>query len=304
MKVLVSGISGYLGHYLAAQLSQSGHTVSGITRSAGRHIPDIDEIYQADITQPLPRIPELDNYDVFIHLAGANEIDSQDPKVAINSTSLGTKHCLDFSMAHKIPLFIYFSTIHVYGAMEGAIDENSPINCLNDYALTHYFAEEYLRMAQKKTGQDYIIYRPSNIFGAPLDSAVDRWSLVPMCFCKDAIQTQNIELRSSGKQARDFISIQSVSRCLQQMIQDPSDYKNSEYNICSGESHSIYDVAELVSEVYEEQFQAPCAVNVLSDQPKSVATLQLNSRAKDLLQSPEGVRQELRSEITRTFELL
>ena len=46
----------------------------------------------------------------------------------------------------------------------------------NDYGVTHWFAEEYVRMYGRTGGPDHVILRPTNIYGAPAHRDVDRWS--------------------------------------------------------------------------------------------------------------------------------
>ena len=56
-------------------------------------------------------------------------------------------------------------------------------------------------------GIDFIILRPSNVYGNFESKTIDRWSLVPGCFCKDVKTNSKITLMTSGKQNRDFVSL-------------------------------------------------------------------------------------------------
>src|SRR6478609_8383610 len=137
MKILVSGASGYIGTSLINSLLRDGIYPGAITRSGVLPYTDIDsaDIYQADISKPFT-LALKEQYDMFIHLAAANDIDSANPETAINGTTLGTRYCLDFCKKNNIRKFIYFSTFQVIGRTDGYIDEGSVPEPKNDYGIT------------------------------------------------------------------------------------------------------------------------------------------------------------------------
>jgi UDP-glucose 4-epimerase len=226
-------------------------------------------VYQSEITKPISLMTSK-KYDIFIHLAAANDVDSQDPKQALETTTLGTKYALDFCRQNKISRFFYFSTFQVYGRNKGKVDENTRVRCRNDYALTHWFAEEFVRMYKREYGGSYIIARPTNIYGRPFHPEINRWSLVPNCFCKEAFTRQNITLRSSGKQLRDFISLEDISKITFKLCEQFDDYQNEIVNLARGKSVSVLNIAKKVKSVYERLFKNECRLIIQSNQPEKV----------------------------------
>ena len=100
---------------------------------------------------------------------------------------------------------VFFSTFQVYGTdLEGEIDENTPARCQNDYGLNHVFGEQYAEMYAREKGITGIVVRTSNVYGRFSTPFVDRWTLVPGCFCKEIKETGKIILKSSGKQTRNI----------------------------------------------------------------------------------------------------
>ncbi len=265
MNILLSGASGFIGSYFIDRLSDTGDSVDIISRKKPTNLTNSRTvIYDLDITKPNKCTLEK-KYDVFIHLAGANDVDSRDPFDAVLKTTYGTRNCLDLCLKNKITKFIYFSTLQVYGDNK-QITENSDISCQNDYAMTHYFSEEYVRMFQSR-GIDFIILRPSNIYGGFQSETVNRWSLVPGCFCKSAMENSRITLLSSGKQKRDFVCLEEVYEFTSHLIHNFTSCKNEVYNLASGDVHSILELAELAKERFELKFQKRCELIIKSELP-------------------------------------
>lgn len=305
-KILITGASGFIGSYLVRFLIDRGYEVAVLVRNVPDYLLELFqkvEIYHADITEPIS-LDLTKRYDVIIHLAAANDIDSKDPKKAVNITVLGTRNVLDFCVKNQISKFIYFSTYQVYGIATEIIKEDSPINCVNDYAITHYFAEEYVKMYQKQHNIDYVITRVANIYGGFLHKKIDRWSLVPNCFVKDAFENQTITLSSSGKQKRDFISLEDVSGATELLIAKFESIKNSVVNIASGRSISIIEIAEITKNVYESHFNKRCKINTGSDSCEEIKSFGFDTRKLQNLGFSLSEEFSLENEIGKIFNLL
>jgi len=307
MKILLSGATGYIGTQLIQYLQAEGNHIGAITRSSANQLPYLDstniDIYLADITKPID-IKLNGNYDVFIHLAAANDIDSLNPETAIITSALGTKYCLDFCKKNNIKKFIYFSTFQVLGKVDGYIDENTIPEPKNDYGITHLFAEEYVKMYHTTAAIDYIIIRPTNIYGAPIGKAIDRWSLVPGCFCKEAFEENTITLNSSGKQKRDFLNLRDLVEVTNLLTLKFEHFKNKIINLSSDNHYTIIEIAALVKEQYEQKFKKECRLIVKSNEPLVSNTYEIN---RDLIASVGHQftdRSTIINEINTTFDKL
>lgn len=269
MNILISGGFGFIGSYLTNHLLNKGHNIGILSRGIPGYFESIaqrTQVYIYDIMNNITFKPSTD-YDIFIHLAAANDIDSSNTLNALKVTTLGTRNCLEFCVNNNVNKFIYFSTFQVYGTDSGLIDENFPLLCKNDYAITHFFAEEYVKMYHRKHAFDYIILRPTNVYGSFLNINIDRWSLVPNCFCLEAFDKKTITLLSSGKQLRDFISLEDLTKIISLFCCDFDLHKNDVFNVSRGESLSILEVAHLVIQSYEEVFGDKCNLKILSSEP-------------------------------------
>lgn len=303
--MLITGGSGFIGSYLVDNFLKRGYQVGVLDKTIPGYFAEqarrVDH-YLADITLPL-ELSLRRPYDTVIHLAAANDIVSKNALDALKITTYGTKVVLDFCVKNNLKKFIYFSTFQVYGRESGFVDENTPVSCKNDYALTHYFAEEYVRMYHRRHGLDYIIVRPTNIYGAFLDREIDRWSLVPNCFCKEAFESQTITLLSSGRQERDFISLEDVINVTAALCQDFDAHKNQVFNIARGASLSILEVARMVASQYERLFEKKCSLAIKSDEPREAEPLRVNTASLEKLNYQYSREHDLAGDIEAILKL-
>jgi UDP-glucose 4-epimerase len=306
MQVLITGGSGFIGSYMVDRFLKRGFRVGVLDRAVPGYFAELArrvDLYLADITAPL-QMKLRRPYDTVIHLAAANDIISKNALEALKITTYGTKAVLDFCVAHNLKKFIYFSTFQVYGRESGPVDENTPVLCRNDYALSHYFAEEYVRMYHREYGLDYIIVRPTNIYGAFIHRELDRWSLVPNCFCKEAVERQTITLLSSGRQERDFIGLEDIAHMTSRLVQDFEAHRNRALNLARGRSVTILEVARLVAAKYEQLFGKPCRLVVKSKEPREAAPLVVDTASLQGLAYTYAEAHDLAGDIEAILNLL
>ncbi|WP_165279854.1 NAD-dependent epimerase/dehydratase family protein [Paenibacillus protaetiae] len=254
MKCIVTGAAGFIGSYLCFYLKSKGHNVVPL----GRKLPQSflnalqpEEWLEADVTSE--QTPQLNaKADLIIHLASANEVVSRNVQAGLAVSVLGTKNMLDMAVHNGIPHFLFFSTLQVYGTEPvGRLIESGPVAPVNDYALNHLFAEHYVEMYTRKGLLRGAVIRPANVFGKFSAETVNRWTMVPACFCLEAVEQQTITIRSSGKQTRNFVSLENVSRAAEAVaVHFPDTY--TVVHAASGRTVSIEEVALMTSHIYKE----------------------------------------------------
>lgn len=113
-KVLITGISGFVGSHLAKRMQNLGADVYGISKSK-----EDNKILKADILEKTA----VDNYmkksgiQIVFHLAGESLVESgqDDPYKTFKLNIDGTLNILELARKHRLQKVIIASTAHVYG---------------------------------------------------------------------------------------------------------------------------------------------------------------------------------------------
>jgi len=180
-KVVVTGITGFIGSHLAKRLLELDHIVYGIIRaSASRSLAPIEDILDsvilltADITDfmSIANALKTASPDYVCHLAALSPVrlSFERPFDFEKMNYLGTMnivHAMIDLPDYRKRKLIAASTAEVYGIHtdKRPLSEDSRLIPSSPYAVSKVAADMYLRMAAKVYGLDIVILRPTNTFG-------------------------------------------------------------------------------------------------------------------------------------------
>ena len=307
-KVLLTGGTGYIGQYMANLLMTKGYEVVITSRSHDKTVMGYE-----NRTMELLNISTIKGIcrqiDIVIHMANLDEIlVKSQPQEAFLANSYATRELYLDAVDHGVKHFIYLSTFHVYGASEGEIDEETTVNPQSDYALSHFFAEEYLRQLSRNTHHCKVsVVRLTNGIGLPL-KGVKKWYLVINDFCRTAYYKKQIILKSNGLPIRDFVAIRDIIEAIFILIRKSNQQNEyfSIYNISSQCTYSIRQIAYLVKETCYEKYHMDVTLqlpNVTKEQIQSVKPLKISSeKIRTLGWSPRFTVKEVIEEILNGLE--
>ncbi len=255
--VLITGGTGFVGGRIARALSAT-HTVI----LSSRKNPDSKILLAHGAARGIMHQQLLDttsfpgDIDSVIHMAALNEWDCvSNPSEAIRVNIDETRIILDNAIKHGAKEFIYFSTAHAYGQLTGRVTEERLPAPVHPYAITHRAAEDYVNAAGIQKKINTVCLRLSNSFGAPVVPTVNRWTLLANDLAKQAIEKKQLTLLSNGCQYRDFISLSDVTAVVSEMISNGiSNLKHPMYNLGSGQSMRVIDMANLIVSVHKELY--------------------------------------------------
>lgn len=260
--IMITGGRGYIGQHLAARFISSRHDVSVLSRNeyADRGALGGAKLVLGDVH----RMESVDECcDVLIHAAASNGSES-DIVTDYELTVHGTQRVLDWCVSHSVKTVIFFSTIQVYGALDGRnIADGDEMRPDNHYGLSHLVGEQMLEMYSRKHGLQGLVLRPTIVYGG-MNAATPRWMLTPACFCVSVVSEGKIRLMSSGKQYRNYVPLQYVGEIVQTLVSKRSGLpKFDAYNVVGAETTTIAEVARLTSEIAASKFgiKAPVEVN-------------------------------------------
>ena len=313
MRILIVGGLGYLGSHCARFLSeQRGHEVRILTLFIPpyfREFADRFETVEADVTRPETLLGCCRACDVVLYLAALDKfVSARDPSQALRVSGSGTRALLEEARKSGVRRFVFFSTIHVYGVPRVAVlNEETPVNPIHDYSLSHYAGELYCRMFRERHDFPAVSLRLANGYGAPLHPDVDCWSIVIHDFCRSAVQEGRILLKSQGTQARDFIPIPDILQALRLMVEtDPALMDHPVYLAASGQSWTIRDIANQVQQVYAREFgrEIPIEMAEAAEAADFTTPFRLDISRLQALGFTPGGEQAMTCEIQKIFTLL
>lgn len=238
-KVLITGIRGFTGRYVAAELAGAGYDVWG----CGMHPDDHVKYRQLDLTDIAAvrdvvheLMPEL-----VVHLAGIAFVAHGVADAFYQVNLVGTRNLLAALAESPRPVerVLLASSANVYGnATAGSLAEGSPLNPMNDYAVSKLAMEYMARIWVDKL--PIVITRPFNYTGRGQSDAF----LLPKIVTHFRDRAPFIELGNLDV-SRDFSDVRWVARVYRRLLEEAE--PGSTFNVCSGRAYSLLEVIQMVS---------------------------------------------------------
>lgn len=263
--IALIGAGGVIGRAIRTRLESEGHRV----RALGRDV--------CDLTEPASCAAlNLGGAQALVHAGGITEESARTDKAWAHAAT-GWQKVLERAAAAGIGRVVYVSSAHVYGTMEGTIDEATPPDPRSDYALLHYASEQILR----RSGIPGTVLRPSNVYGMPGDLArFGRWALTPYGFPQEAVAQGRIVLKSSGLQMRNFVAAAGVADAASQAVarlQRTLDVAN----VAGNDTLSMRDFAARVADAAKRTLGADIALDIPAATPGTPLPLPLRFVSRD-----------------------
>ncbi|WP_422505264.1 NAD-dependent epimerase/dehydratase family protein [Stenotrophomonas sp. GZD-301] len=237
----ITGIEGFTGPYMAAELERLGYQVQGISRSpiAGRDHVIADILDRDALAAALACIQPQ----VVIHLAGVSHVAHRDVSAIYQANIMGTRNLLDALVELETPLHsvVLPSSAHVYGASSSELlSEQSPMAPFNDYAISKVASEHVAHLYMDRL--PIMVTRPFNYTGVGQSPSFFVAKVI------DHARRGSTDLRLGNLDVeRDFTDVRDLVHCYGMLIQQRC--RGDVVNICSGVSTSLRTVIDTVSEL-------------------------------------------------------
>lgn len=257
MKVLVTGIDGYIGAILGPYLAQKGYDVTGFDTGFYRQgwlYPMAGPRPQV-ITKDLREVTakDLEGFDAVAHLAELSNdpIGQQDPGLTHEINHGGSVRIAKAAKEAGVRRFVYTSSCSVYGAMPpGAdyVDETSPVAPLTAYAECKAKVErDVVPMADANFAPCFL--RNATAYGA---SPRQRFDIVLNDLCGLAWTTKKIKLNSDGSAWRPLVHVLDICQAVERSLQAPHDQiKGQIFNVgSSDQNYRVIEIAKAIAGVF------------------------------------------------------
>ena len=275
MKILISGVAGFIGFHLAKKLVSQGHTIVGIDNLNTYYEVQlkIDRLKELGVEIQLEELPlkknrEKDNFsfhqidltdeeklnelfstsgiDLVINLAAQAGVrySIENPKAYINSNVVGFINILECCKKYNIKELIYASSSSVYGNSDKSpFEETDHVdNPISIYAArkksNELMAHVYSHLFNIKTIglRFFTVYGP---WGRP--------DMAPFLFTKAILNNNPINVFNNGDLMRDFTFIDDVVGGIEAVIHKMDAFEKYEiFNIGNNKPVALKDFIDAV----------------------------------------------------------
>ena len=199
MKVLLTGINGFLGSYLALSIKKK-HEVVGISRTA--EILNKIPIYDSNNLADIPINPDLI---IFCHAAISSGNTKKDLTTLFNTNVLLTEKLVNQFPAAK---YIYISSASIFSTSIFPVSEMTFSNPANDYAMSKYWGELIIQKSLACA-----IIRISSLYGIGMKEN----TLIPN-YVNQAICNGKIEVWGTGIRKQNYFHVNDAVELVNAVI--------------------------------------------------------------------------------------
>jgi nucleoside-diphosphate-sugar epimerase len=245
MRVLVTGVAGFVGSHLAEALLERGHEVVGVdafidyyprpvkeANLAGLHGRAGFAFHELDLRTDDLR-PLLDGSTAIVHLAAMPGLARSWTDVELYTTCnlLATHRLVEAALDAGVPRFVHASTSSVYGT-DAVGDETSPTQPISPYGVTKLAAEHLVLAYVRTRALPATILRYFSMFGPR-----QRPDMGYHIFIEAMLDGRPITVFGDGEQSR---SNTFISDCVGGTIDAIEGASIGEvYNIAGGEELTV-----------------------------------------------------------------
>jgi nucleoside-diphosphate-sugar epimerase len=257
MKVLVTGIDGYIGAILGPYLVQRGYDVTGFDTGYYRQgwLYPMSGPRPQVITKDLREVTaaDLEGFDAVCHLAELSNdpIGQQDPGLTHEINHGGSVRIAEAAKKAGVKRFVYTSSCSVYGAMPAGadfVDETTPPQPLTAYAECKAKVErDVAPMADANFAPCFL--RNATAYGA---SPRQRFDIVLNDLCGLAWTTKKIKLNSDGSAWRPLVHVLDICQAIELSLKAPTATISGQiFNVgSSDQNYRVIEIAEAIAKVF------------------------------------------------------
>jgi len=219
INVLVTGATGFIGSHIVADLSKSKtNKLRLLVRYRQKEIQcKTAEIIYGDLFNVKSLINACMGIDLIIHVAGGGQLN--DGYGSLSKLNIkGTKNLVYAAKKNKVKKILYLSSCSVVSGLcdEKPINEKKPYSPFGVYGLTKAKAE----MVVKKSGLDYVIVRPSIVYGTNIiNENINNSGLAQISKMIDLISRGKFMVPGRGENLLHLTYINNLTQAISKIIQ-------------------------------------------------------------------------------------
>ena len=242
--IMITGHKGLIGNHLKKRLENEGYNLEVcIDNEEGFNVTDL-LFKEYEVTKPI---------DICFHFAAACRINEciHNPIIPHRNNVDGILSVLEFCRKNKIPKIVYASSSRVLSKER------------NPYVASKIYGEEMCKAYSDCYGLEYIIIRPSTVYGPHVDFTsrlINNWLTA-------AFKNEELKLYGDKTKTLDFTYIDDFIDGVMLTLKAPC---NKSYNISGKNETNLYKLAEEIV----RQTESKSSINLYDEekaQPQKVS---------------------------------
>lgn len=252
MKALVTGSSGFLGHYLVKELNKKGIEIvcfdqqipypKLVSHYSGKNV----HFVQGDLLNKEVLLSAMEGCDLVFHTAAIADIDKAKmlPVQTMEVNVVGTAKCLECAKETGVKRFLFASTVYTAGSW-GSF-----------YRVSKQAGESLCKTFHNEFGLNYTILKYGSLYG----KEANHWNFIYRV-CKDLLTKGEYTYISSPNSVREYIHIQDAARETIRIAQD-SEFENKIALISGHQRMTVKEFFDMVQEIIGKK----CIINYTPDE--------------------------------------
>jgi GDP-4-dehydro-6-deoxy-D-mannose reductase len=248
-KVLIFGIGGFVGGYLADEFIRADYDVYGSDINKPENLPEnvkfkeLDLMDFNDVTKLISDVrPKM-----IINLAAISSVGESwsIPQKTMDVNVIGALNIMEAARKQEVaPKIMFIGSSEEYESSDNPINEFGKVNSNNPYGISKVTQEQFAALYRQQYGMKIYCVRPFNHTGVG-----QRESFVLPSFCR-----QVAEIEKSGKPGtikvgnlaakRDFSHVKDIVRAYRMIIE--SDDCSAIYNVGYGKAYGLDEMLSYI----------------------------------------------------------
>jgi nucleoside-diphosphate-sugar epimerase len=290
MKIAITGLSGFLGHYVAKKLFERDVQMQALVRNTSdtSHLKDYEEkitFVQGNLGDRKALKKFVQGADIVIHMAyerngaGFHASAQNDIRRLLDVNLSGSLELLDAAKQHGVKQFIFTSSCAVYGHIfpDIKLDEQHPLLPNSNYGAYKASVEAFCHSYFLSKSINTTMFRPVGIYGIDPNLAHSEW----YDLIKNIKNGVGVEVVGGGK----IVHVEDVAHAIDSAIEN-KDAFGKVYNLADFYVDNL-TVAEMAKEICNSKSK-------ISGTPKQPVNTIDNTESKKLgvhYTGMEGLRQ-------------
>jgi nucleoside-diphosphate-sugar epimerase len=252
MKIAITGLSGFLGHYVAKKLFERDVQMQALVRSTSNvsHLNRYEEkitFVQGDLEDKESLEKFVQGADIVIHMAyerngtGFHDSARNNIRQLLDVNLSGSLELLDAAKQHGVKQFIFTSSCAVYGYIfpDIKLDEQHPLMPDSNYGAYKAAVEAFCHSYFLSKSINTTMFRPVGIYGIDPNLAHSEW----YDLIKNIKNRVDVEVVGGGK----IVDVKDVAHAIDAAIEN-RDAFGKVYNLSDFYIDNL-SIAEMAKEI-------------------------------------------------------